>query len=313
MLSEAVDTARGRASCVECGGQLILDPESGEDICRTCGVVRTTWDGPMYELGNSWTQQGAEVSSNLMYDIQLHTLIGTADSNGVKTGQNHDYERLRRMNLFTITRDSKIDNGMRAMNEINRVVAVLGLSNSVAREAQEIYRKGLKSGIIRGRSIVNMSAASVLLACRLSGASCTPEEMERALTTISGKTTRRYYRLLVRDMNLKIERPSFASFVGRIAGKAGLSVRAERRALELLELAGSDPVLADKRGSSVAAAALYLAAGEVGEHTSQLKIAVAGGATPITIRKRSVELSRIVRASKGTGVSADNADDPQAE
>jgi transcription initiation factor TFIIB len=297
VLTEELDSARGQVSCVECGGQLVLDPESGEDICRVCGVVRTSWDAPLYELSSNPTVERAEPTSNLMYDIQLHTLIGTSDSSGLNTRLNPEYEHLRRVNLFTITRDSKIENGMRAMNEINRICVTLGLTNAVAKEAQELYYKGLKSGFIRGKSIVNMSAAVVLLASKLVGASCTPEEMEKSLTTTSGKTTRRYYRQLVKHLNLKLERSSFSSQVGRIAGKAGLSVNAERRALEILEAAGSNPALMDKRASSLAAAALYIAAAEVGEPISQLRLAVAGGATPITIRKRSAELSRIVRGA----------------
>ena len=43
---------------------------------------------------------------------------------------------------------------------------------------------------------------------------------------------------------------------------------------------------------------LYLASREVGEHINQLKLAYAAGITPITIRKRSVEISSILNSAK---------------
>jgi transcription initiation factor TFIIB len=283
-----------KTRCVECGGPFVLDPESGEQICRVCGVVGTVWDAPLYQLDSNGLERGPEPTSNLAYDIQLHTLIGNTDAKGKSTFANQDYKHLRMVNLFTITHDSRIDNGMRAMAEINQITGKLGLSGSVEKEAQEIYRKGLKTGIISGKSISNMSAAAVLLACKLVGASCSPEEIERMMATMRAKTIRRYYRLLVRELGAKFDRSDFSAHIVRIAGRAGLSVRAEKRALEILALAKSNPAITDKRSSSVAAAALYIAAQDVHEYTSQLRIAVAGGATPITIRKRSAELRQII-------------------
>jgi transcription initiation factor TFIIB len=238
-----------------------------------------------------------------MYDLHLHTLIGSnnLDANGKRIQSNHEFDQLRRMNNFTISRDSKISNEMKAMGEIDRITSTLGLSGLVAKEAQEVYRKGLNNGIVRGKSITNMAAAAVLIACKTVGVSCSSDEIERTITSVSGKMSRRYYRLLIRTMNLKVKHTNPALYVSGIAGKAGLTVKVERRALEILNWVGDHPILVDKRSLSLAAAALYLASIEMGERTNQLRLAFAAGITPITIRKRSSEISRILEEMEANG------------
>ena len=93
---------------------------------------------------------------------------------------------------------------------------------------------------------------------------------------MNGKTTRRYYRLLIRQMNLNVGSSNPSLYVSGIAGRAGLSVKVERKALEILAQVGDNPLLGDKRSQSLAAAALYLAATKVGEHTNQLRVAFRG-------------------------------------
>jgi transcription initiation factor TFIIB len=238
-----------------------------------------------------------------MYDLHLHTLIGSnnMDANGKRIQANHEFDQLRRMNNFTISRDSKISNEMKAVGEIERITSTLGLSNLVAKEAQEVYRKGLNSGVVRGKSITNMAAAAVLIACKTVGVSCSSDEIERTIASVSGKMSRRYYRLLIRKMNLKVKHTNPTLYVSGIAGKAGLTVKVERRALEILGWVMDDPILVDKRSLSLAAAALYLASIEMGERTNQLRLAFAAGITPITIRKRSSEISHILEELAASG------------
>jgi transcription initiation factor TFIIB len=139
-----------------------------------------------------------------------------------------------------------------------------------------------------------MAAACILIASKTVGASCTSEDIERIAPRVNGRTSRRYYRLLIRQMNLKVATANPASYLSGIAGKSGLSVRVERKALEILSAVENYPTLVDKRSISVAVAALYLASISLGERTNQLRLAFAAGITPITIRKRSVEISRVL-------------------
>jgi len=71
--------------------------------------------------------------------------------------------------------------------------------------------------------------------------------------------------------------------------------RTQRRALDILSKVGDDPVVIGKKPISVAAAALYMAALETGEYTTQLRLAVASELTTITIRKRYLEIVQILK------------------
>jgi len=293
--------AQARPVCRECRGELFMDAESGEQVCGLCGVVTEPQYTPYLPVNAQYPLRAEEPQSNMIYSLQLHTLIGKGgyDANGKRIKSSYEFEQLRRLNNNTISRDTAISNEMKAASEIRRITEALGLARAVATEAQEIYHRGLKDGLTRRKSIINMSAAAVLIAAKTIGVSCSIEEMERSITEVSGKTARRYYRLLVRQMNLSITGANPSLYVSGIAGKAGLSVKVERKALEILQQVGDSPMLGDKRSQSLAAAALYLAATKVGEHTNQLRVAFAANITPITIRKRSAEISRVLDEQTG--------------
>ena len=297
MLSERMAEAHRRKQvCGECRGQLIFDPESGEQVCRVCGVVSE----PAYAQYLPSTFQpppkSEEPESRMVYDLHLHTLIGRddRDASGRPIQTNYEFYQLRRLNNSTISRNSRISNQMKAVGEIERITTKLGLSPAVSKEAQEVYHRGLTDGVIRGKSITNMAAATVMIACKVLGASFPAEELERSIPEANGRTSRRYYRLLIKEMKLRLNNTDPSTHVSGIAGRAGLSVRAERRALEILNSVGSNSALMDKRSHSLAAAALYLASRELGERTNQLRLAFAAGVTAITIRKRSTDISRIL-------------------
>jgi transcription initiation factor TFIIB len=311
MLAETMARSRRESVvCKECRGEVLFDSDSGEQVCSVCGVVSTP-SFAAYSPIDQARQLHEEPETRMVYDVHLHTLIGNerTDANGRYIQQSHDFDQLRRLNNSTISRDSKISNQMKALDEINRLTEALGLSNLVAKEAQELYHAGLNNGIIRGRSIANMSAACILIACKTIGVSCSSEDLERCATNVDARTARRYYRLLIRRMNLKVNPTNPGSFISGIAGKAGMSVAVQRKAMEILTAVENYPSLVDKRSISLAAASLYLGSISVGERTNQLRLAFAAGITPITIRKRSAEISRVLEELK-TGVTASPEEAP---
>lgn len=286
--------------CRECRGELIFDPETGENACNGCGVVDTSVTESVGSQYQQLSPARAQPESHLMYDLQLHTLIGgqNVDANGRKIGSDRGFDQLRRLNNMTISRSSKTSNELKAVFEIGRITDALRLPSSVKIQAQELYRRGLSAGIISGRSIANMSAASVMIAASSVGVPCSADDIERNVETVSGRTARRYYKLLIRGLNIGLDRTTPSKHVSGIAGRAGLSTRVERRALEILSIVSESPSLMDKRPVSLAGAALYLASMDEGEHINQLRLAYAAGITPITIRKRSTEISEILVSAR---------------
>ena len=108
------------------------------------------------------------------------------------------------------------------------------MPSSVTRSASEIYRRGLKGGRISGRSTMKMAASAVLVACNLAGTSCTPDDIENLRSNSSARIIRRYLKLLVDHLKIRLNSVDPSQEGSRIAGRAALSGRTERRALKIL-------------------------------------------------------------------------------
>ncbi|MEE8131956.1 MAG: transcription initiation factor IIB, partial [Nitrososphaerales archaeon] len=117
-------------------------------------------------------------------------------------------------------------------------------------------------------------------------------ETPRTLKDIAGssnikkKDVARCYRLLIRELDLKMPVVDPVRCISRIAGKAGLSEKTKRRALEILKRAEEAKISAGKDPMGLAAAALYVACVLNGESKTQKDVAEAAGVTEVTIRNR---------------------------
>lgn len=75
----------------------------------------------------------------------------------------------------------------------------------------------------------------------------------------------------------------------------GMSRPAEKRAMDILIDAKSTKAIVGKDPKSVAAAAIYMAATEYGEHLTQRVIAEAASTTEVTLRTRYRDLETALR------------------
>jgi transcription initiation factor TFIIB len=79
-------------------------------------------------------------------------------------------------------------------------------------------------------------------------------------------------------------------YVSRIVSTLRLSPAVERRAAEILIEARRRGLTAGKDPAGLAAAAIYIAALELGDRRTQKEIAAAAGVTEVTVRNRYKEL-----------------------
>ncbi|MGI0018561.1 MAG: transcription initiation factor IIB [Nitrosotalea sp.] len=283
-------------TCFSCMGKLIFDLEKNEKICSNCGIVTDhDFDNHSgYDLEHS---SSSEPTSSMMYDISLSTMIDkkNVDSSGKQIYSGFEMEKLRRLNKFTISNDAKTRNLNKAMADIRRITGVLGFGNSIAERASYIYRKALNKDLIRGRSITGISVAAIYIACKDVGVSFPIDKINEHVENVSKKTVVHYYKFLLRQMKMSVSIPEPSQNVSKIAARANLGGRTQRRALGILSKVGDDPTLIGKKPISVAAAALYMAALETKEYTTQLRLAVAADLTTITIRKRYLEIMQILK------------------
>ena len=176
-----------------------------------------------------------------------------------------------------------------ASREISRLVEMLNLPKSIIDTAMMIYRQAAEKGLVRGRSLESMAAAAVYAACRIRGI---PKSIDEIGELIRGgrKEVARCYRLIVRELDIRMPIVDPIRHVSRIVSILKLSSLVEKRASEILIQARKMGLTAGKDPAGLAAAAIYVAALELGERKTQKEIATAAGVTEVTVRNRYKEL-----------------------
>ena len=132
-------------------------------------------------------------------------------------------------------------------------------------------------------------------------ASCRNTETPRTLDDIAGginirrKDVARCYRLIYRELDLKMPVIDPIKGISRIASLAELSEKTKRKAVEILKQAKELGMVAGKDPMGIAAAALYIACISNGESKSQKEISIASGVTEVTIRNRCAGLRKMLQ------------------
>ncbi|MCX6648273.1 MAG: transcription initiation factor IIB [Candidatus Bathyarchaeota archaeon] len=294
--------------CPKCGNaNIISDPENGERICNQCGLVleETPIDmGPEWRAftadeKNSRSRTGLGPSLTL-YDKGLSTVFrGDRDAAGRKL---NNEARLKMDRLRRYDNRSKFDETWRrnlsvAMAELDRISVVLHIPSNVKEQAALIYRKALKADLIRGRSIDAFVAASIYAACRAT-------EVPRPIKKVSEASTRdhaevaRTYRLLIKELKLRMPVDEPMKFVPSIAAKLRLRRDTEQNAINILKSAKIRQGLAGKDPRGLAAAALYMACIKNDDKRIQKDVAIAAGTTEVTLRNRLRGLIEVTTPSQ---------------
>ncbi|HZC88862.1 MAG TPA: transcription initiation factor IIB [Nitrososphaera sp.] len=291
--------------CSVCSGQLISDLDTGEEVCSSCGIVaRENLEIAVERRAFSLEEMDkryrtGEPTSLMMYDMGLSSFMDNKniDANGKQIQSYSEIERLRRLNKITVSNNSKTKNLNKAMREIRRITEILGIGTPVAERAAYIYRKALEKGLIRGRSITGIVAATIYIACKDTGTPRSMHEIQQVIGNADRKNISYYYKFLLREMKIHVPLPVPTNSISRIADKAHLSEKTVRKAREILEIIGDNALLSGKNPVSLAAASLYLATIETGEYTTQLRVAIAADVSTVTIRKRCLEIIELVKAN----------------
>ncbi|MDX1533963.1 MAG: transcription initiation factor IIB, partial [Nitrosopumilaceae archaeon] len=270
--------------------------ESGEMFCSKCGFVITE---KLQESGPEWrsftqdehgdrARAGAPTSLT-MHDMGLATIINPVnkDASGrpLTASMKSTIERLRTWDSRSQVHEPVDRNFRQAFSELDRLKDKLALSDAVIEKTAYIYRKALDKGLVRGRSIPALVAAALYAACRNTETPRTLTDVANGIN-IKRKDVARCYRLLLRELDLKMPVVDPIKGMSRIASIADLSEKTKRKALEFLQEATRIEVSAGKDPMGLAAAALYLACVMIGENKTQKDIAQAAGVTEVTIRNR---------------------------
>ncbi|MCX6774462.1 MAG: hypothetical protein NTY68_05730, partial [Candidatus Micrarchaeota archaeon] len=176
-------------TCPECHGvNLIRDYERGEIICRTCGLVITD---ALTDFGPEWRAFDSEQkdkrartggptklmrpNKGLVTEIDQYN----KDIRGAKidTKLQAQLHRMRKWHKRISIASSFEKNLAIALGELDRVASSLGLPDNIKENIAALYRKAVKSELIRGRLIESVVAAVIYAACRIYGIPRTLDEI----------------------------------------------------------------------------------------------------------------------------------------
>ncbi len=289
-----------QSKCTSCGKNTIqADVTTGEMFCRNCGYVIAE---KIEEAGPEWrtflnddsdrSRVGAGTSL-MLHDMGLSTIIGVADKDAagkpLSASMKSSIGRLRTWDSRTQAHSSADRNLRQALSELGKMKDKIGLADAVIEKAAYIYRKAMEKKLVRGRSIHGLVAACLYAACRNTETPRTLDDVAESIN-VRRKDVARCYRLIYKELELKMPVADPAKGISRIASTANLSEKTKRMAAEILNKARKIGAVAGKDPMGLAAAALYLACISNGEVRSQKDISIAAGVTEVTIRNRCVGL-----------------------
>lgn len=306
---------RGNVELYSYQTRLITDYESGETICSNCGLVisdRTRpnnleWHnseqiGTIYgSMAKDTRQRTGPPSSLANYDKGLYTIIGKTDYdvNGRQLDPIVRYS-MHKIRIHDVRTQSSFRdrNRKKAFTELDKLKNKMGLSDAIIEKTAYLYRKAEKRGMIRGRTITSVLAASLNIACREVEVPKTLKEIAKA-SNIRLKTLSKDYRLLLTELNLKVPNNDLMHCIFKVGNALQMTEKTKRKAIELADLinkkdehtytSGKDPM-------GLAATTLFIASTNNGENVTQREIADAAGLTAVTIRCRLKEIGKYLES-----------------
>jgi transcription initiation factor TFIIB len=295
-------------NCPECGGaNLVEDYDLGEITCHSCGLVlgeHALNQGPEWRAFTSEEKDrrgrvGLPISFSI-HDKGLSTVIDRVnrDASGrqLPFATRLQMLRLRKWQIRTRVHSSTDHNLAQAMAELDRLADVLHIPASIKESAAMVYRKALGNALVRGRSIAGMTAASLYAACRISETPRTLKDVSAA-SRIRKKDVARCYRLLVRELDLRMPVVDPVKCISKIATGVQISMLTQQRAIRIINEAKKKGVVTGKDPMGLAAASLYVACVLEGEKKTQKEIAEVANVTEVTVRNRYKGLKKALNVS----------------
>jgi transcription initiation factor TFIIB len=268
----------------------------GEVICSDCGLVvrdNILDEGPEWR---AFTRQEKQKRSRVgtpsslsVHDKGLSTVIDRVNKDAfgrqLPAAKRLQMLRLRKWQIRARVHSSVDRNLSQAMAELDRLTDKIRVPPSIKEQGALIYRRALDKGLVRGRSILAIAAASLYASCRFTQTPRTLKEVSNA-SYVKRKDIARCYRLLIRELNLKMPVANPINSVPKIASKININEKTQQTAIKLLHSAVENKLIAGKDPQGMAAAAIYIACVLEGEKKTQKQIAEAAGVTEVTVRNR---------------------------
>jgi transcription initiation factor TFIIB len=300
------DVQRSNSGCPECDGRVTTN--TSETVCDDCGLVLE--DNPI-DYGPEWRHfEGEETDRSRVgmprtptqHDGGLATEVSLAlDGKGraLFGAERRRAWKLSREQSRTVRGRKHEQNRMYGNFEIGRVCSGLELGEGIREQACALFATAQAAGLLRGRSVESVAAASVYAVCRLNQRPVTQADIERYAHE-SGTSISWAYRTLNTELELPVPPRQPKEFLASILSALGVEERTvrsdvQRRAAALLTEAERAGLANGRNPRGLAAAALYHAMRRAAGHerVTQGELASTAGVTPVTLRARWYELREL--------------------
>ena len=284
--------------CGSCGKRdFVTDNETGEIFCKKCGYVIPEQVNETNSIPYNVEECSTGSPTSLAkHDMGLSTVIGSrnTDSTGkpLSTSMKKHVRALKLHDGRSLGNPSADRSFRIAFNHLLKLKDKLTLSDIIIEDAARIYRKAVEKNLIRGRSISALMSAAAYIACRDAEIPRNLKDVERA-SNIKRKDIAKCYRVLVKELELKIPVTDSVQYISRIAGKISILEKTKRYAIKILKAVYDNGMAAGKDPMGLAAGALYLACIENGENVTQRVISQSANVTEVTIRNRYQGLQKM--------------------
>lgn len=278
--------------CEECGcSSFIHDPATGETICTECGAVmvvqnvvnsqRRTFSHEEKEERETRTATDTKafdggISSMIQYaDVRFGTLT---------LEQQRIFMRLRKWDRRTKLHGSKMRNMSIASDKMRRMINALNLPLKVYTEADYIYRQALAANLVRGRSISDMTAASIYVACRIQKVPRRLNDILEAEKEANKSKFTSCIRLLLKELGIRPGVHQTSPYIAQCVSKLNLPPVVEKRAREMLEILVDAHWTGGRSPAVLAGTLTYLACREENLKVTQISVSKALRITDVSLR-----------------------------
>lgn len=280
-----------KETCPDCGSHEFFHArDRGEIICKKCSFVLDESVVDFTDEHRSFEFEDMEKNSRTgaPFDPRIADNLGTAignrqDLSKLNTKTKKLIRRIKKKNAWTSS--SLQQNLNTALSNLKVISGQLNVPAHVEKEAAGIYRQAAEQGLTLKRSIENLVVGSMYIACKIHGIARSLKEFAEA-SSVEVKILAKTYKMMLRELNIKIIPTDPIDFVARFASDLNLSAKVQTKAIQFIGSIKKQGLMSGLSPVSVAASTLYIAGLTLGEKRTQKKIAEISGITETTLRNR---------------------------
>ncbi|MGP6207122.1 transcription initiation factor IIB [Cuniculiplasma sp. SKW3] len=287
--------------CKDCNSdQIFTDYSRGEIFCGNCGAILEEnlieKDPDIFDSiseNGDKTLPSPNTNTYMSHDRNLRTEIsnGRYDGTGkLIKGKNKEtvYRLLKAQNLSKVN-NSNERRHIKAIQYINGFSARLGMPDDMREMVGKAFKEALSRKITKGRNTEYIVASLIYAVFRNYGYPRTLHEIAEELG-LERKRIGRYYREMIREINMEQRMPDIQYFISFYSRKLNLSKEVSAEGVNIYFLADSAGIKDGKTPAGLAAAILYVACKKCGSKVTQSQLSKISGVTEVTIRTRYKEI-----------------------